>query len=86
MSSVYVAPENEIEEDCVKMWEEALGVNNIGIDDDFFELGGHSLIATQIFTEIKETFDVSVKLSQISNKPTIRVLVGIIVEELMKKI
>ena len=68
------------------MWEEALGVNNIGIDDDFFELGGHSLIATQIFTEIKETFDVSVKLSQISNKPTIRVLVGIIVEELMKKI
>ncbi len=86
LSSVYVAPENEIEEDCVKMWEEALGVNNIGIDDDFFELGGHSLIATQIFTEIKETFDVSVKLSQISNKPTIRVLVGIIVEELMKKI
>lgn len=86
LSSEYAPPNNEIEADCIKMWEEALGVSNIGIDDDFFEIGGHSLIATQIFTEIREIFDVQIKLSQISSNPTVRMLAAVIAEEIMKKI
>ncbi|SHJ99066.1 amino acid adenylation domain-containing protein, partial [Clostridium cavendishii DSM 21758] len=33
--AVYEAPRNETEEALVKIWEEVLGVNNIGINDNF---------------------------------------------------
>lgn len=86
LSTEYVAPENEIQEECIKIWSEILGVENIGIDDDFFELGGHSLIITQVLTEVRELFDVSIKLSELSDEPTIRMLSNLIVENLMQKI
>lgn len=86
ISSEYAAPENEIQEECVHIWSDILGVQNIGIDDDFFELGGHSLIATQVLTEIREMFGVSIKLSKLSEEPTIRVLSNLIVENLVEKI
>lgn len=86
LSTEYVAPENEIQEECVKIWSETLGVENIGIDDDFFELGGHSLIATQVLTKVREMFGASVKLSELSDEPTVRVLSNLIVENLMQKL
>jgi amino acid adenylation domain-containing protein len=39
----YTAPGNETEEQLVKIWEEVLQREHIGIHDDFFALGGHSL-------------------------------------------
>jgi amino acid adenylation domain-containing protein len=44
----YVAPRNEVEEKLVGIWEEILGRENIGIDDDFFELGGNSIKAVSV--------------------------------------
>jgi amino acid adenylation domain-containing protein len=37
------APSSEAERRLVALWEEALGIENIGADDDFFELGGDSM-------------------------------------------
>ncbi|UGT58362.1 amino acid adenylation domain-containing protein [Nocardia asteroides] len=36
------------------VFEEALGVNEIGADDDFFALGGNSLLATQVVSLLRE--------------------------------
>jgi acyl carrier protein len=44
----YIAPQNEIQEILADIWQEALGVAKVGIDDDFFDLGGHSLMAMNI--------------------------------------
>jgi non-ribosomal peptide synthase protein (TIGR01720 family) len=44
----YVAPEKEIEQLLADIWQEILGIENIGIHDNFFELGGHSVNAIQI--------------------------------------
>ena len=50
----YVAPRTESERVLVKIWEDVLKVNNVGITHDFFDLGGHSLLAVQIVNQIKK--------------------------------
>jgi len=39
-----------IEKTLVRIWEEVLGLNNIGINDNFFELGGDSIMSIQIIS------------------------------------
>lgn len=50
--SSYEPPNNEIEEALVKIWEEILGLEGIGINDDFFELGGDSIAILKILAGI----------------------------------
>ena len=39
----YVPPRNEIESKLVKIWQEVLEIEKIGVNDNFFDLGGNSL-------------------------------------------
>ncbi|NTW03133.1 MAG: SDR family NAD(P)-dependent oxidoreductase, partial [Oscillochloris sp.] len=48
----YVAPSGEVELTIAALWEQVLGIEQIGIYDDFFELGGHSLLATQMISRL----------------------------------
>ena len=50
----YVAPRTESEKVLVKIWEDVLKVDEIGVTHDFFDLGGHSLLAVQIVNQIKK--------------------------------
>jgi len=59
----YVAPSNEVERSIAKIWEKALNVEKIGINDDYLELGGTSLIALQIIFRLCEAFNVALTLS-----------------------
>ncbi|HEX8354145.1 MAG TPA: SDR family oxidoreductase, partial [Pyrinomonadaceae bacterium] len=42
LASAYVAPENELEQEVADIWQELLGIRQVGINDNFFDLGGHS--------------------------------------------
>src|SRR5947209_10054106 len=44
-SATRIAPRDAIEMRLKCLWEEVLGLKEIGITDNFFELGGHSLTA-----------------------------------------
>lgn len=44
----YVAPTNESEEILVKIWENILDIEQVGVEDNFFELGGASIQSLQI--------------------------------------
>ncbi|MCB2298641.1 non-ribosomal peptide synthetase, partial [Clostridium tagluense] len=68
----YEAPRNEVEAKLVRVWEEVLGVDKIGINDNFFELGGHSLKATVLVSRIHKELDVEVSLREVFKKPTIK--------------
>ncbi|WP_449384837.1 amino acid adenylation domain-containing protein [Chryseobacterium piperi] len=70
----YVAPENEIENQLVLIWQEVLGINKIGITDHFFELGGNSLNALTVWSKIKKLKNLNIKLSDIYSSPTIQKL------------
>ena len=50
----YVAPRTESEKMLVKIWEDVLKIDNVGVTHDFFDLGGHSLLAVQIVNQIKK--------------------------------
>ena len=43
-----VVAETEAEEVLVKVWEEVLGVREVGVEDNFFELGGDSILTLRV--------------------------------------
>jgi amino acid adenylation domain-containing protein len=72
----FVAPRTPVEELLAGMWQEVLGVERVGIDDDFFDLGGHSLLATQITARIREAFKVEISLPSFFETPSVSGLAG----------
>ena len=71
LSSVFVEPRTNIEQQIAKIWIRALNFEQIGIHDNFFELGGHSLLATQITSQICVTFQIELPLRNFLENPTI---------------
>ncbi len=67
----YVAPQTPVEETLVKLWEEVLGVERVGVHDNFFELGGHSLLATQLASRLRVAFEMELPLRIIFESPTV---------------
>ncbi|MCP5062018.1 MAG: amino acid adenylation domain-containing protein, partial [Ignavibacteriae bacterium] len=70
----YVAPRNEVQEIIVKIWQEILRIESVGIFHNFFILGGHSLLATQVISRIKSELKVTIPLRFIFEKPTVEAL------------
>ncbi|MCY9421315.1 condensation domain-containing protein, partial [Bacillus paralicheniformis] len=72
MDRCYEAPRDQMEEKLVSIWEEALGINKIGINSSFFEAGGHSLKAAALVSTIHKELNVKLPLRQIFDTPTIK--------------
>jgi len=65
------APRTSIESVVAGIWEEVLGVEHVGIDDDFFTLGGHSLQAARVHNRVNAVFGVEVPLRLLFSQPTV---------------
>lgn len=63
LDAAYIAPRDAIEETLVGLWQELLGVSQVGVQDNFFDLGGHSLIAVRLFARIRKLFSVDLPIS-----------------------
>ncbi|MCX2829639.1 amino acid adenylation domain-containing protein [Bacillus pseudomycoides] len=74
----YEAPRSKVEELLVKVWEDVLSVERIGINDNFFELGGHSLKAALLMAKIHKELDVVIPLKVLFSNPTVNGLIGFI--------
>ncbi|MEA2563973.1 MAG: hypothetical protein QOH06_5477 [Acidobacteriota bacterium] len=74
LARAYVAPRTSLERVLAGAWEEALGVDRVGIEDGFFDLGGHSLLATQMISWVRETFEAEVPLRELFERPTVAAL------------
>jgi amino acid adenylation domain-containing protein len=64
-------PLSPVEQRLLMIWREALGRDDIAVDDDFFALGGHSLLSARIFTRIETDFGVRLPLQTLFARPTI---------------
>ncbi|QKJ38992.1 amino acid adenylation domain-containing protein [Bacillus altitudinis] len=74
VSAVYVAPRNDVETKLVRLWEDVLHQESIGVYDSFFDLGGHSLKAMKVLTLVQRAFQVEVPLSVLFEQQTIAAL------------
>jgi len=78
----FVAPRTPIEEILVRIWTESLKIEQVGVHDNFFEMGGHSLKATQVISQVRQTFKIDLPLRSLFENPTVAELATIIVTKL----
>lgn len=71
LRNAYVAPRNQVEQTVVNIWQQLLGIQQIGIEDNFFELGGDSLLATQVISRLRKVFDVEMSIRRLFETPTV---------------
>lgn len=64
-------PRTDDERTLCAIWEQVLGVPDIGVHDSFFDLGGHSLLATQLLAEVRDRFGGAVGIRQFFTGPTV---------------
>ena len=65
------APETEIEEAILAIWQDLLQVESIGIHQNFFDLGGHSLLVVQLHNRLKARFNVAISVTDLFQYTTI---------------
>ncbi|UPK68821.1 amino acid adenylation domain-containing protein [Chitinophaga filiformis] len=70
----YSAPETETEQHLAAIWQEILGLGQVGVTDNFFELGGNSLMITRVGSAIRNDFSIDIPVSTLFANPTIRLL------------
>jgi len=74
VSTAYVAPGSELEQQLVAVWQDVLRLEKVGVDDNFFDLGGNSLLVTRVHARIKPLFEREVHVIDLFRFPTIRSL------------
>nr|WP_316252545.1 condensation domain-containing protein [Bacillus aquiflavi] len=80
----YEAPRNEVEENLVSIWQDVLGVREIGINDSFFEVGGDSIKALQIVSKLSQV-GFKLKIKDLFSNPKIKNLSKYIKSDFKKK-
>lgn len=76
-----VAPRNNLERIIAGIWQKALKVERVGINDNFFDLGGHSLLMAQVHSQLREVLKKDFPLIALLEHPTVSSLAGYISEE-----
>jgi len=71
LEAVYAPPRNEMEQAIAAIWQEALRVENVGVDDNFFDLGGHSLLLISIHGKLCSMLKREFSIIEMFNYPTI---------------
>ena len=70
------APISKLEDDTTRqltrIWQELLGVESVGLDQNYFDLGGDSVLAVRLFAQIEKVFKVKLPLATLFEAPTIR--------------
>jgi thioesterase domain-containing protein/acyl carrier protein len=78
---IYVPPQNVLERQLVKIWEEVLNLQPIGLKDNFFDLGGHSLLAVRLMSKLEQLVGEKLPLVTIFRAPTIEQLLRLLQQE-----
>jgi catechol 2,3-dioxygenase-like lactoylglutathione lyase family enzyme len=70
----YVGPDNDLERTIARVWEEVLGLEQVGMNDNFFDLGGHSLFLLRVHGRLEAALERRTPMMTLFEYPTIRAL------------
>ncbi|HEX3126564.1 MAG TPA: amino acid adenylation domain-containing protein, partial [Thermoanaerobaculia bacterium] len=75
-----VAPRTPLEAYLAGLWQERLGVERVGIEDDFFALGGNSISGAILINQIQEKLGEIVHVVVIFDAPTVERMAAYLLE------
>ena len=81
LAQTFVAPQNALELQLTKMWEQCLGIQPVGVQDDFFDLGGDSLRAMRLVAHIAKVVGKPLPLATLFQAPTVAQLAALLRQE-----
>jgi len=64
-------PRSAAEAQIAATWATALGLAEVGIDDNWFELGGHSLLGIRVLAQLRRAFQVELPPRLFFDAPTV---------------
>jgi phthiocerol/phenolphthiocerol synthesis type-I polyketide synthase E len=74
----HVAAKTEIEKIIVNVWQNMLGISQLGVHDNFFDLGGNSLIGLKIISRLKKELNQDIPVTALFEGPTVSALAQVI--------
>ncbi|WP_456362602.1 amino acid adenylation domain-containing protein [Xanthomonas sp. F1] len=79
-----VAPSTTIEFQLLEIWQQLLGIEDIGVRDAFFDLGGDSLLATLLVARVNKAFNVNLPIRIVFEEETIE-RIALKIDDLTKR-
>ena len=76
-----VSSKTELEEEILRIWQDTLGSDRVGVNDNFFEIGGHSLLMIAIGNKIGELLGKKFSVSDLCRYPTVGSLADYLTRE-----
>jgi natural product biosynthesis luciferase-like monooxygenase protein len=64
-------PQGDVEKLVASIWQQVLGLPEVGTTDNFFDLGGHSLLVVQVQRRLREAAGHEVSITDMFRFPTI---------------
>ena len=78
LANPYSPPANPLEAALATVWQEQLGVDQVGVDDNFFELGGTSIAGVKIIALLKEWLHQDIPTVSLYEGPTVSALAKVL--------
>lgn len=79
LANAYVAPANDGERILAGIWQDLLGIDRVGVNDNFFDLGGNSLIGLKVISSVEKNMGVRLPMVTLFESPTVGRLANTIV-------
>ncbi len=74
-------PRSDLECQIAEIWQEFLGIRQVGLHDNFFELGGNSLLLMQVLAKLQEGLGKQLSSVELFQYPTIAALAQYLSQE-----
>jgi acyl transferase domain-containing protein/acyl-CoA synthetase (AMP-forming)/AMP-acid ligase II/acyl carrier protein len=78
LKNPFVPPAGALEPRLAELFQDLLGVDEVGAEDAFFELGGNSLIGLQVVARAQQELRVQLSVADLFTAPTVRSLAALI--------
>jgi hypothetical protein len=78
LAGPYAPPANPLEAAIAGVWQQELGIAQVGVEDNFFELGGTSIAGVKIIALLKEWLHQDIPTVSLYEGPTVRALAQVL--------